>query len=473
MSAANRPRAASVSLHVRAIVACSSRRPAGGAGSVALDQLPPAAPAGQLVFYGHIKSLTPSGNRYVLRFDPAWLLEGITGQRAAVDDGVLPPGEPVPNDNYTRDESHKLLTFLVPRTARITVLTNSGTKGIANTPVTVAEFAQILKGKNPRHRALFGQPVRLGLLGARPDRHRALARRAVPPVELRDAPATRARARGRGLRGRVQHLPHGHELEVDEHRPARRDRPGRGPARLRLPDRGPARRLARSRRPDRARPSPARDARRARPDVRQVRPAALDAAGHRPAGHHRRAARAPGRRAPVPVRRRRAGDPRGARPADRAALPRVRRGADGRGVDRPGAPRGAAERPPRRGQGAAAARAAAGRERHPAALPGGAARARARARARLRRHARDRRRVRALDPPGARLPPGGPQRRRLPRQLRRPSARRGAARLLELHPRARADAGAPRRRAALGPRARRVARSSSAAGSPTSSPTPG
>ena len=63
----------------------------------------------------------------------------------------------MPNDNYTRDESHKLLAFLVPRTARVTVLTNGGTKGIANTRVTVAEFAQILKDRNPRHRKLFGK----------------------------------------------------------------------------------------------------------------------------------------------------------------------------------------------------------------------------------------------------------------------------------------------------------------------------
>jgi hypothetical protein len=132
--------------------------PLAGAGT----RLPPAAPAGQMVFYGHVRSLTPSGGRYVLRFDPAWLLEGTTGQHAAVEDGVLPPGEPVPNDNYTRDESHKLLTFLVPKTARVTVLTNGGTKGIANTPVTVAEFAQILKGKNPRHRKLFGNAASWG-----------------------------------------------------------------------------------------------------------------------------------------------------------------------------------------------------------------------------------------------------------------------------------------------------------------------
>ena len=116
--------------------------PTAGAGS----RLPPAAPAGQLIFYGHIKSLTPSGGRYLLRFDPAWLLEGTTAEKAAVADGVLPPGQPVPNDNYTRDESHKLLTFVVPPTARVTVLT----RGIHATPVTVAEFAQLLKGRNPK-----------------------------------------------------------------------------------------------------------------------------------------------------------------------------------------------------------------------------------------------------------------------------------------------------------------------------------
>jgi hypothetical protein len=121
--------------------------------------MPPAAPAGQLVFYGHIASLAPGGHRYVLRFDPAWLLEGVTAQRAAVEDKVLPAGEPVPNDNYTRDESHKLLTFLVPRTARVTVLTNAGTKGITSTRVTVAELAQLLKGRNPNHRKLFGSPA--------------------------------------------------------------------------------------------------------------------------------------------------------------------------------------------------------------------------------------------------------------------------------------------------------------------------
>jgi hypothetical protein len=133
-----------------AVAALAVAAPPTGAGT----RLPPAARAGQMVFYGHIRSLTPSGGRYVLGFDPAWLLEGTTAEKAAVADGVLAPGAPAPNDNYTRDESHKLLMFVVARTARVTVLT----RGIHSTPVTVAEFAQLLKGRNPRHRPLFGSP---------------------------------------------------------------------------------------------------------------------------------------------------------------------------------------------------------------------------------------------------------------------------------------------------------------------------
>jgi hypothetical protein len=123
----------------------------GAARSAALDRVPPAAPAGQSVYYGHVASLTRKGARYELRFDPAFLLEGTTAERAAVADGVLPPGQPVPNDNYTRDESHRLLTFLVPATARGRVLT----KGLGTVAVPVPELAQILRGRNPRHRPLF------------------------------------------------------------------------------------------------------------------------------------------------------------------------------------------------------------------------------------------------------------------------------------------------------------------------------
>ena len=76
--------------------------------------------------------------------------------------------------------------------------------------------------------------------------------------------------------------------------------------------------------------------------------------------------------------------------------------------------------------------------------------------ARLHRRERDRRRVRALDPAGARLPAGGAERRRVPQELRRPSARRGAEGLLVVHALARADARVPRRRAARRHRRRAV-----------------
>src|SRR5258708_38155044 len=70
--------------------------------------LPPAAPAGEQVLYGHIKSLGTKGGHLELRFDPAFLLSGLTATRAKLED--TGSGE-VPNDTYTRDESHKLFTF--------------------------------------------------------------------------------------------------------------------------------------------------------------------------------------------------------------------------------------------------------------------------------------------------------------------------------------------------------------------------
>lgn len=116
-------------------------------------------PPRETVFYGHIESLTRTGNGFELRFDPALFLLGTTAQRAAVEDGLLEPGEPVPNDNYTRDETHRLLTYIVPASARVTVLINPGTGGIRSTAIAVSELAQIIEGKNPERRPLFG-PVK-------------------------------------------------------------------------------------------------------------------------------------------------------------------------------------------------------------------------------------------------------------------------------------------------------------------------
>lgn len=111
---------------------------------------PPFGPR-QLVFFGVPKSLAKSGGRYLMRVDPAWVLTGITASRAAAEDGVVAPGEPVPNDYYNLDEGHRLLTYRVPANAHVTVLTNPGT-GPRSTVVSVAELSQIVKGKNPRKR---------------------------------------------------------------------------------------------------------------------------------------------------------------------------------------------------------------------------------------------------------------------------------------------------------------------------------
>ncbi len=102
-------------------------------------------PCGDRMF-GHIGSLESSGGQFELRFDPAWFISGVTANAAAAEDGAVAPGEPVPNDNYVVDESHRLLTYVVSPTADVTVLTRDGGGPLGETPVTVAELAQIVNG---------------------------------------------------------------------------------------------------------------------------------------------------------------------------------------------------------------------------------------------------------------------------------------------------------------------------------------
>jgi hypothetical protein len=97
--------------------------------------LPRASTVREQSLYGRIKSLTRKGARFELRFDPAWLLTGYTASRAARED--TGSGD-VPNDNYTRDETHKLLAYLVPASAKVTILTH----GTCSTHVTMARLAR-------------------------------------------------------------------------------------------------------------------------------------------------------------------------------------------------------------------------------------------------------------------------------------------------------------------------------------------
>jgi hypothetical protein len=119
--------------------------------------LPPAAPAGQMVLYGHIKKLTLTGGHYLLGFDPAWLTSGITASRAHKEDTG---SSEVPNDNYVVEEGHRVLWYILPSTAKVTVLTNQGTKGISATPISTAELSRIVNG-GP-HRKLF-EPLASGI----------------------------------------------------------------------------------------------------------------------------------------------------------------------------------------------------------------------------------------------------------------------------------------------------------------------
>ena len=100
--------------------------------------------------FGHISSLTRKDTRYEMRFDPAWFTSGTTANAAAAEDGVVEPGEPVPNDNYRVEEGHRLLTYLVPPNAHVTVLTRQGDpSNFGATPITVAELAQLVNGEKP------------------------------------------------------------------------------------------------------------------------------------------------------------------------------------------------------------------------------------------------------------------------------------------------------------------------------------
>ncbi len=131
---------------------------AGASGLVAASQSSPS----QGPLYGHVKSITQQDHRFVLRFDPAWWLTGLAAERAC---GC----KPVANDYYVVDESHRLLTFAVRRDAHVVVLLR-GANGVSTASIPVAELAQIVAGKNPKHRPLLGRTAGYGFwirIGAR------------------------------------------------------------------------------------------------------------------------------------------------------------------------------------------------------------------------------------------------------------------------------------------------------------------
>lgn len=103
-------------------------------------------PPGTRVEFGHIRSLTRAGDRYEMRFDPALILSGEAANRAAAEDGVVSPGEPVPNDNYTVDESPRAYTYLVADDVKVTVLVRTSPDKWGPTRVELVDLLKILDG---------------------------------------------------------------------------------------------------------------------------------------------------------------------------------------------------------------------------------------------------------------------------------------------------------------------------------------
>jgi hypothetical protein len=97
--------------------------------------------------FGHVKSIAPTPGGYLLRFDPSWLVTGVTANVAAAqDEGTTCKPRacpPVPNDVYDVDESDRLLTFLLPTATRGTVLVGGG---LNTKTVGAADLARIVAG---------------------------------------------------------------------------------------------------------------------------------------------------------------------------------------------------------------------------------------------------------------------------------------------------------------------------------------
>jgi hypothetical protein len=120
-------------------------------GTVVVNRAASAKSCGDQKIFGHIKSLSSKGDNFEMRFDPAWFTSGVTANTAAAEDGLIPPGQPVPNDNHVVDESHRTLLYLVPAAAQVTVLTDTknAAGNLYSTPITVSQLAQLVKGEAP------------------------------------------------------------------------------------------------------------------------------------------------------------------------------------------------------------------------------------------------------------------------------------------------------------------------------------
>jgi hypothetical protein len=112
-----------------------------------------AAPSvtGDQTYYGYVVSLKKSGNGYLMQFNPAWFLSGITANVAAAQDQHIACApakcEPVPNDHYYVDESKRTLTFSVGPDVHGYVLTPK--EYFNGVQVGISDLAGIVAGTSP------------------------------------------------------------------------------------------------------------------------------------------------------------------------------------------------------------------------------------------------------------------------------------------------------------------------------------
>ena len=70
--------------------------------------------------FGYIRSVSTAGPAATLAFDEAEFLTGDAAQKAAEQDGVVAPGETVPNDYYIRNRDQTTQTLRIANDAKIT-----------------------------------------------------------------------------------------------------------------------------------------------------------------------------------------------------------------------------------------------------------------------------------------------------------------------------------------------------------------
>ena len=70
--------------------------------------------------FGYIRSVSTAGPAATLAFDEAEFLTGDAAQKAAEQDGVVAPGEKVPNDYYIRNRDQTTQTLRIANDAKIT-----------------------------------------------------------------------------------------------------------------------------------------------------------------------------------------------------------------------------------------------------------------------------------------------------------------------------------------------------------------